>query len=181
MKRFYCMIIVITAAGLAACGDAAVESEPPVAPGAAVAEGGAAKPQSPVAIDYRVIGKPVVGQPLAIDIEIRSLVGPQPISLQYRINDSTAMQLAEAQPAQLAIAPMAGSEPLVQQVRLVPLREGRLFLNVAASVEIEGGTVSTVAAIPVQVGAAPREPVGNGTVTTDENDAAIHSLPADET
>jgi hypothetical protein len=36
-------------------------------------------------------------------------------------------------------------------------------------------------AIPVQVGAAPREPVGNGTVTTDENDAAIHSLPADET
>ena len=75
---------------------------------------------------------------------------------------------------------MADGAPLVQQVRLVPLREGRLFLNVAASVEVEGGKVSTVAAIPVQVGAAPRQPVGNGTVTTDENGEAVHSLPADE-
>ena len=38
--------------------------------------------------------------------------------------------LAEAQPAQLSVAPMADGAPLVQQVRLVPLREGRLFLNV---------------------------------------------------
>lgn len=178
MNRF--TSIIITAAVLAACGDAAVEVEPQVAAGAAVAEGAAAKPQSPVAIDYRVIGTPIVGQPLAIDIEIRSLVGSQPISLQYRINDSTAMELAEAQPAQLSIAPMADGAPLVQQVRLVPLREGRLFLNVAASVAIEGGKVSTVAAIPVQVGAAPRQPAANGTVTTDENGAAIHTLPADE-
>ena len=149
MNRLHSMIIVITAAGLAACGDAAVESEPPVAPGGAVAEGMAAKPQSPVAIDYRIIGTPVVGRPLAIDIEIRSLVGPQPISLQYRINDSTAMELAEAQPAQLSIAPMADGAPLVQQVRLVPLREGRLFLNVAASIEVEGGQVSSAMAIPI--------------------------------
>ena len=179
MNRFTSKIIIM-AAILAACGDAAVEGEPQAAADAAVAEGMAAKPQSPVAIDYRIIGTPIVGQPLAIDIEIRSLLGPQPISLQYRINDSTAMELAEAQPAQLSIAPMADSAPLVQQVRLVPLREGRLFLNVAASVEIEGGKVSTVAAIPVQVGAAPRQPAVNGTVTTDENDEAIHSLPADE-
>lgn len=180
MNRCHSMIIIIAAACLAACGDAAVEDAPQIAPGAAGAEGAAAKPQSPVAIDYRIIGTPIVGQPLAIDIEIRSLIGPQPISLQYRINDSTAMQLAEAQPAQLAIAPMADGAPLVQQVRLVPLREGRLFLNVAASVEIEGGKVSTVTAIPVQVGAARGRPAGNGTVTTDENGAAIHSLPADE-
>ena len=181
MNRLDSLIIVIAAAGLAACGDAAVDRDTQVAATSAVAESAAAKPQSPVAIDYRIIGSPIVGQPLAIDIEIRSLIGPQPISLQYRINDSTAMELAEAQPAELSIAPLADGAPLVQQVRLVPLREGRLFLNVAASVEIEGGTVSTVAAFPVQVGAAPRQPAGNGTVTTDENNAAIHSLPADET
>lgn len=180
MNRFQSMIIVIAAAAMAGCGEAAVESEPQVAADGAAAGDMAAKPQSPVAIDYRIIGTPIVGQPLAIDIEIRSLIGPQTISLQYRINDSTSMELAEAQPAQVSIAPTADGAPLVQQVRLVPLREGRLFLNVAASVEVEGGTVSTVAAIPVQVGAAPRQPAGNGTVTTDENGAAIHSLPADE-
>jgi hypothetical protein len=180
MNRVQSLIIVMMAAGMAACGDGAVESGPQAASSRPEAGGLMAKPQSPVAIDYRIIGTPIVGQPLAIDIEVRSLMGPQPISLHYRINDSTAMQLTEAQPSQVSIAPMADDAPTVQQVRLVPLREGRLFLNVAASVETEGGTVSTVAAIPVQVGPAPRQPAGNGTITTDENDEAIHSLPADE-
>ena len=108
------------------------------------------------------------------------MLGPQQITLQYRINDSTAMELTEAQPAEVSIAPMADNAPSVQQVRLVPLREGRLFLNVAASIEVEGGQVSSAIAIPVQVGAALRQPETNGTVTTDENGEAVHSLPAQE-
>ena len=91
MNRLHSMIIVITAAGLAACGDAAVESEPPVAPGGAVAEGMAAKPQSPVAIDYRIIGTPVVGQPVTIDLKVKSNVGDAPVTLSYGTNDSTAV------------------------------------------------------------------------------------------
>ncbi len=75
---------------------------------------------------------------------------------------------------------MADDAPTVQQVRLVPLREGRLFLNVSASIEVDGGLVSSAVAIPVQVGAAPRQPETNGTLATDENGEAIHSLPATE-
>ena len=108
------------------------------------------------------------------------MLGPQQISLRYRINDSTAMELAESQPSELSIAPVADDAPTVQQVRLVPLREGRLFLNVSASIEVEGGLVSSAVAIPVQVGAAPRQSQNNGTLGTDENGEAIHSLPARE-
>ena len=174
---------VIAAAGmtlLVACGEAPSDSTPRAAADSAPPAGLETKPQSPVAIDYRIIGTPIVGQPLAIDIEVRSLLGPQPISLRYRINDSTALELTEAQPAEVSIAPTADDLPTVQQVRLVPLREGRLFLNVAASIDVEGGQVSTAMAIPIQVGAAPRQPGANGTLTTDENGEAVHSLPASE-
>ena len=139
-----------------------------------------AKPQGPVTIDYRIIGVPIVGQPLAIDVEVTSLLGPQAITLSYRINDSTAMEFAEAQPAQVSIAPSNSETPSLQQVQLVPLREGRLFLNVSASVEVDGSTMSTAMAIPIQVGAALREPQDNGTLTTDESGNPIRSLPASE-
>ena len=61
------------------------------------------------------------------------------------------------------------------------MREGRLYLNVAAIVETESGSMQTVTAIPIQVGpAAPREILDNGTVTRDEDGNLIRSLPAKE-
>jgi len=139
-----------------------------------------AKPQGPVSIDYRIIGTPILGQPLAIDLEVTSTIGPQTVTLSYRVNDSTAMELMESQPAQITIAASNDEGPSLQQVRLVPLREGRLFLNVSASVEIDGGTVSTALAVPIEVGTAVRQIEENGVITTDENGDPIHSLPASE-
>ena len=165
---------------LAACGEGAVDTAAPTTDSAGSAGSFTAKPQGPVTIDYRIIGTPITGQPLAIDIEVSSLIDGEPITLNYRINDSTAMELTEAQPAEVTIAPAASGETVVQQVRLVPLREGRLFLNVSASIAVDNGTVSTAIAIPIQVGAAPRQPEENGTITTDAEGEAIHSLPATE-
>jgi hypothetical protein len=139
-----------------------------------------AKPQGPVSIDYRIIGTPILGQPLAIDLEVTSTVGPQAVTLSYRVNDSTAMEFMESQPSETTIAPSSDEGPSLRQVRLVPLREGRLFLNVSASVEIDGGTVSTSMAIPIEVGTAERQIEENGVITSDENGNPIHALPASE-
>ncbi len=158
MNRLPVMIIAAAFVSLAACSETTTDSAPQAAADDLAPTSLDTTSQNPVAIDYRIIGTPIVGQPLAIDIEVRSLLGPQPITLRYRINDSTAMELGESQPAQVSLAPMADDAPTVQQVRLVPLREGRLFLNVAASIEVESGQVSSAIAIPVQVGAAPSVP-----------------------
>ncbi len=176
------LILLTTIAFATACGNGAVEESAAGAEEAGQSSTVAttAKPQSPVSIAYRIIGIPVVGQPVGVDIEITSLLGSQVIAVEYRLNDSTAMQFTEAQPAQITIAPSNNDEPSLQQVRLIPLREGRLFLNVSASIETDGGTISTVTAIPIQVGAAPRVIQDNGTVTTDENGEQIRSLPAIE-
>lgn len=186
-------ILVAAFAVLAACGGADVEQSADT--DTAEPESGApavtftpeetreivAKPTGPVTVAYRVIGQPVVGQPVAIDLEISSAIGSRPISVSYRINDATAMELAPSQPERSAVLLSDDQEYSTQQVMVVPRREGRLFLNVAADVETDGGTISTVTAVPIQVGTAPRAPEQNGTVTTDENGEQIRVLPAGET
>ena len=136
------------------------------------------KPRGPVAVSYRIIGKPVVGRPVAIELRIASSLGSQPLKVEYRTNDTTAMRLAESELRVLTISPIAGDLATTQQVTVIPMREGRLYLNVSVSVETENGSMSTVTAIPIQVGEAPQTIQENGTATTDENGEAIRSLPA---
>ncbi|GEM_PF-1517503 len=140
-----------------------------------------AKVSGPVSIAYRIIGQPVVGQPLAIDLAVTSSLGRQPVRLDYRIVDTSALRLGDAQTAFATIA--ASSADVTtgeQQVTVVPMRDGRLYLNVAATVDTAEGSMSTVTAIPIQVGDLRREPVSNGVITTDEDGNAIRVLGGEE-
>lgn len=139
------------------------------------------KPQGPVTISYRIIGTPIVGQPLALDLQFESSFGNQPFKVSYRVNDPTAMQLPESQSSTVSISPSGRDGRSAQQVTVIPMREGRIYLNVAAQFETEDGSLSSVTAIPIQVGsAAPREILDNGTLTSDEAGELIHTLPAKE-
>lgn len=139
-----------------------------------------AKPSGPVKISYRIIGTPVVGQPVTIDLRIESNVEDLPITLNYGTNDSTAIMFPESQLQSVAISFIDDERESSQQVTITPMREGRLFLNVAAQMQTENGSLQTVTAIPIQVGAAPRELQQNGVVTTDENGELIREMPASE-
>lgn len=177
---------------LAACGRAELEPEAQpaeveiasTAPSVTFTPKGdtssAGRPSGPIAVHYRLIGKPVVGQPISIDLRVTSTLGPQPVTLNYRINEPSAMQLAESQPDAVTLAASIEGRPSTQQVTIIPMREGRLYLNVSASVQTENGTMSTVTAIPIQVGEAPRTVQDNGTLSNDEDGKAIRILPADD-
>lgn len=134
------------------------------------------KPKGPVQIAYKIIGSPIVGQPVAVELEITSNVKSKDITLSYRVNDTTALQIPAAQPASVSIAARKDRTPLREQVRVVPLREGRLYLNVSAEVQTANGSLSTVSAIPIQVGAAAQPPGENGELETDENGDPIRVL-----
>lgn len=190
--RFHCFKTLAATAFLAAgCGQSGGDAQPaaadsPAAPpdvtftpaGDAPAT---AKVSGPVSIAYRIIGAPVVGQPLAIDLAVTSSLGRQPVRLDYRIVDTSALRLGDAQTPFATIA--AGTAEVTtgdQQVTVVPMREGRLYLNVAATVDTPEGSMSTVTAIPIQVGDVRREPVSNGVVTTDEDGNAVRVLGGEE-
>jgi hypothetical protein len=156
-------VLVSLALGLSSCG-----GEEPAEPGGEALENPdapvvtftpetdaisiAGETGEPVSIAYRIIGAPVVGQPVAIDIQVSSSFGDLPVTVSYRINDATAMRLADAQPASVVYTPDADNELAPRQVTIVPLREGRLYLNVQASVDTRTGSLSTVTAIPLEVG-----------------------------
>lgn len=139
-------------------------------------EGTIAKPGAPFTVSYKVIGTPIVGSPVTLDLRVRSTMGSAPVMIRYRINDASAMLFPEAQPSEVELAPAANDDFIGQQVTVVPQREGRHYLNVAASVETENGSMSSIMAIPIQVGSGGRELVENGEVQLDENDEAIRVL-----
>ena len=66
-----------------------------------------------------------------------------------------------------------------QQVTIIPQREGRFYLNVSASYETEDGTMSTVTAIPIQVGTGARELQEHGEVQVGEDGEAVRVLTSD--
>jgi hypothetical protein len=151
---------VWTIAFLAACLITGCADEPGNAPPPSTTEPAAVaaqlrSPGGAATIDYQVIGSPVVGKPVAIDLQIRAADASQPLILGFRINDTTAMRFPEAQPPSVTLAPAGDGQVSTQQVRVIPMREGRLFLNVAASVANGEGSLSTAMAIPLTVAAAP--------------------------
>ena len=182
MKR--AIFPVLAMLTIAACGNGTVEApaSDATAKGAApvAATGHTEKAQGPVQIEYKIIGIPIVGQPVGIDLEVTSKIGPQEMTLSYRVNDSTAMQFSETQLDRVTLAATRDERPSLQQVQVIPLREGRLFLNVSVSIETDDGTMSSVTAIPIQVGAAPRQAQDNGELVTDEDGEQVRSLPAKE-
>jgi hypothetical protein len=180
--------------GTGACGDKAVESgtEPAAEKDAVVAteqsagekiqpqyDGSVSKPGAPFTMSYRIIGTPIVGSPVAIDLRIESTLGPQPVTVSYRIADVSAMVLHEAQPAKIRLEPAANEDFVLQRVTVIPQREGRLYLNVDASIETDDGVSSTAMAVPIQVGAGGRELQEQGEVGVDENGEAVRILTPD--
>ena len=102
--------------------------------------------------DYQIIGTPVVGSPVSIDLAITSTSGDEPVDLAFRIPDATALVMDAAQPSDLRRAPSSEDLIIRERVTVIPQREGRLFINVSASRSGETGSLTSSIAIPIHVG-----------------------------
>jgi hypothetical protein len=189
MKRIKNAIWLTCAAGLlVACGAADNNyddksddaSVPPVAAKsspAAYESPGAAR--GPFEIDYEIIGTPIVGNPVVVQLRLVSTSGPRPIHLEYNINDASSMSFAEAQPQSIDLEPAANEDTLLQRVSIIPQKEGRIYLNVNASFESADGTVSTITAIPIHVGQVSTAPIEHGEIQVSEDGDEVRVLSSD--
>jgi len=191
MNRAKILAVSIAALTLGACGQGEVE-EPTTAAAkpdreAQVAgdkvvtkyDGTIGKPGAPFRVSYDVVGTPIVGSPVTVNLRVASTLGSNPIRVTYRINDPSALAFHEAQPESVEVAPAANDDFVVQQVTIIPQREGRLYLNVAALVETSEGSRSSVVAIPIQVGAGTRTLEEQGEVEIDEDGEAVRVLSSE--
>jgi hypothetical protein len=138
------------------------------------------KPTAPVSIRYDVVGNAVVGQPVAINLQVSTTVPDQAVTLHYRTNDSSAMLFPESQALRIEMNAAPDDSPRMQQVSVVPQREGRLFLNVSAEVQTENGMMFRSVAIPIQVGAGSRAPAVNGEIRETADGEQVISMPASD-
>ena len=178
-------IVAVAAIGLSACGGeetvevATSEADASAKPSVDSYVSSVVKPGSPYSVSYRIIGTPIVGSPVTVELRVESNQGTQPLNLEYRINDATSMFLGESQPATVRMEFAANETSFTQQVTVIPQREGRFYLNVSASFETADGTMSTVTAIPIQVGTGARELQPHGEVQLDEDGNAVRVLTND--
>ena len=134
------------------------------------------KPSAPISMRYEIMSNPVVGQAVQINVSVTSAEGP--VDVRYSITDRSALQFQQGQVESLEIAdPSTGA---VQQLSVVPMREGRLYVTVSAEVQAPGGSMIRSMSIPIKVGAAPAEATPNGEVVEGPDGQTVISLPAQE-
>jgi hypothetical protein len=60
------------------------------------------KPLAPISIDYEIIGTPIIGIPLSINVKISSTLN-KPIRMNYRIIDTTSLMFVDAQAQSISV------------------------------------------------------------------------------
>jgi len=134
------------------------------------------KPQAPISMKYEIMGNPIVGHPVLVNVSVDSAEGP--VNVHYSITDRSALIFQDGQVERLEIAdPSNGA---VQQLSVVPQREGRLYVNVSAEVQTPGGSMIRSMAIPIKVGAAPADAREPDNVVEGPDGEAVISMPAQE-
>ncbi len=132
------------------------------------------KPTAPISISYEILGNAIVGQPVLINVVIRSAEGP--VNVEYSIVDGSAMVFQSGQVERLEIADPSLSN--VQQLSVIPQREGRMYVNVSAQVQAPIGLAIRSIAIPIKVGRALKETSSNGELVEGPDGEIVISLPA---
>lgn len=154
-----------------AAKSAAEEAQPAASPG---------KPSAPISIRYQVLGTPIVGQPVPVELEITSSVTDRPIKVSYHINDPASMMFPESQAREVGVSIPAAEGRTTRQVTVVPQRDGRLYLNVLAEVETDAGTMIKSIAIPVSASRGAEETETNGELKETADGETVVSMPAEE-
>ena len=175
-------IPILIAGALAACGDStdAGEAAAPVKerPASVTAQ----TPSSPgnlFRLDYEIVGTPVVGSPVSIDLAITSLFGDEPVDIAFRIPDATALIMDAAQPRDLRRTPSSDDRTIRERVTVIPQREGRLFINVSASRTDGTGSLTSAVSIPLHVGNVDTSIREQGELQTNEDGETTRVLTAD--
>ena len=132
------------------------------------------KPSAPVELSYRFLSEPRLGQPLEIEITASALRPDQSVALE--LSADTGLQLASQ--ARLAPRILPLGEPRRDRAVVTPLAEGRLFLNVFATITSNGARQLKSISIPIQIGPVAEQQVAP---ELDADGTPIRTMPAEET
>jgi len=104
-------------------------------------------------IKYDVQGKPIIGQAVSVKLTFNGFIESQQIQIEFKVADPSSMTFSEAQVKKINLQYNENTKDnnLIQNVSVIPKKQGRIFLNVILSYEIEDGIVSIMKAVPIYV------------------------------
>jgi len=109
-----------------------------------------------VNLRYEIIGTPIINKPVGINIHIGIDEPAQDIVLYYRINAEDDLRFGDNQIKKVNLLPLSDESYPLQQVIVIPKREGRVFLVVSADIESKKHIDSTSIAIPIDVASSSK-------------------------
>ena len=142
-------------------------SQPQASPG---------KPSAPIKMDYQLLGKPVIGQPLEISVNLST-----PINKTVNAKYSHEKQLHSDNHRQLSFKPASGRKPENRIISITPMEEGIHYITIMAEVEIDDRIQAKSFVIPIEVGEVDwkKHLAPEGTIKNDSNGGKVISLPAE--
>ena len=132
------------------------------------------KVTAPVEISYEFLSEPRLGQPLEIQISTRAL-RPN-ASVAFEVRGDASLSLAGQSAFMAQRLPL--EEPRLDQVVVTPMSEGRSFLDVMATVTLNGAQIQKAISIPIDVGVVIQP---QAETQLDAAGKPVRSMPAEET
>ncbi len=180
-SKWVTTLTALTAVATFSAGSAIAQTSAPAGaakPGAhAHAARSAGKRQAPLALRYELLGKPVLGEPLLVDLYLTPTRSVGEVQIQVGSDPSLLLKNADAS---RVLRSRMDAQGWYQRIELTPMAQGLNYVHVSALADVQGVAQGAAFAVPVQIGEQTRQKV-NGQLSRDSNGQAIVSMKARET
>lgn len=151
MKHYVITGVLVAALGGAAC-QPPDDAHEPAAPLVSPTPANGPAENVPITLDYTLIGAPLVGESVAINVEISTPAADQAVRLTYRSAEEGDMSFPESQAAATTLPPLSNGTVRRHQFALIPQREGRIYVVISAELDAEHAATIKSISVPIQVG-----------------------------
>ena len=104
-----------------------------------------------ISIDYEVLNTPKVNEIVLVNLVVDPADKTEMIHLNYQIMINEDLKFNENQLQDIKISPKSDGSVHEQQISLIPLRKGRVFFVVSATINYQKKTVTKTLSIPLNV------------------------------
>ena len=104
-----------------------------------------------ISIDYEILNTPKINETVLVNLSISSADRTEEIHLSYQITIEEDLKFNENQLRDIKLTPKMDGTNHNLQISLIPLRKGRVFFVISATINYEKKSVGKTLSIPLNV------------------------------
>ena len=104
-----------------------------------------------ISIDYEILNTPKINETVLVNLLISSADKTEDMHLRYQITIAGDLKFNENQLRDIKLTPKMDGTDHNLQISLIPLRKGRVFFVISATINYEKKSVTKTLSIPLNV------------------------------